>query len=178
MTHVAPDVPGDPGSAGFSLIELVVSLALFALISLAGISLVETVAGVQERTAGRADRLGELQRALFLITADFEQVTGGPEHDGDRLVLDRSGRSGAFPVAYRLHAGSLHRAADGVDRAVIRNVSTVGWRYFKNGTWVDRPTSKEDMSRPRAVEMVIVLSGGPRDRKGTLRRVFDLSAER
>ena len=167
-----------PASAGFTLIELLISLALFALISLAGVRLVETVATVQDRTAGRAARLAELQRAMFQITADFEQLTGGPARDGDRITLARSGQLGALPVVYHMRGGALHRTADGADRAVIGDVRAASWRFFKNGAWTDQPTTTDDVSRPRAVELTVELGAGPRGRGGRIRRVFELAAER
>lgn len=165
-------------SAGFTLIELLISLALFALISLAGVRLVETVATVQDRTAGRAARLAELQRGIFLITADFEQLSGGPQRDGDRIAITRPGPLGKQTVGYQLRDGALHRIADGADRAIISGVRSANWRFFKNGAWIDQPTTTDDISRPQAVELTIELDNGLRARGGRIRRVFELAAER
>ncbi len=46
------------GEEGFTLIELMISLALFGLLAMAGFALVDGVLGIQARTAGRLDRAG------------------------------------------------------------------------------------------------------------------------
>jgi len=66
------------GEAGFTLIELIISLALFALIAMAGLSLVEALLNIQQRTSGRLDRLAELQRAMYVLDNDLTQASAGP----------------------------------------------------------------------------------------------------
>lgn len=162
------------GSAGFTLIELLVSLALFALISLAGVRLVETIVGVQQRSAGRAERLGEVQRAIYLVTADFEQLTAGPERDGDRVRFTRGSGEGGYDVSYRFAGQALHRIASGTDRAVLTSLSASNWRFLKDGAWTDQPVTRERKDRPRAIELTIELQPGPGRMAGTLRRVIEL----
>ena len=165
---------GRHGSAGFTLIELLVSLALFALISLAGVRLVETIVGVQQRSAGRAERLGEVQRAIYLITADFEQLTAGPERDGDLVRFTRGSGEGSYAIAYRYAGGALHRIANGSDRAVLTSLNAAGWRFLKDGVWLDQPVTQERQDRPRAIELTLELQPGPGRKSGTLRRVIEL----
>jgi general secretion pathway protein J len=164
-------------SAGFTLIELLVSLALFALISLAGVGLVETVVGVQQRTDSRAGRLAEVQRALHLITADFAQLTAGPRRDGASVRLDRASGAGDYSVSYRSAADGLHRIANGVDRTILRDAGSVQWRFFRDGAWQDQPTSESLPQRPGAIELVLQLQSGPNRTGGTVRRVVELPAE-
>ncbi len=61
----------DGEEQGFTLIEMLVALALLALISLAGFALIQTVLNAQQRTDGRLERLAGLERAVYLIDADF-----------------------------------------------------------------------------------------------------------
>ncbi len=145
-------------SAGFTLIELLVALALFALISLAGVSLLETVIGVQGRTAGRAERLAELQRGLFMTTVDFEALTSGPVLDGDRVTLTRSSREGDYQLAYVVRDGALHRIVNGDDRVLIGAVRSARWRFLKDGAWADAPATREHPERPNGIELVLDLA--------------------
>ena len=164
-------------TAGFTLIEVIVSLLLFSLISLAGINLIETVLGVQNRTDGRADRVSQIDRALFLVSADFEQLTEGPERDGDTILLTRAGADRDHTITYRLADGSLHRAVDGSDRVILNGLGTLGWRFFKtSGGWNELPTTKEEPSRPRAVELTATLAQQPNAVSGPLRRIIALPA--
>lgn len=163
--------------AGFTLIELMISLALFALISLAGVRMVESVAGISERTAGRADRLGELQRALFLVTADIEQAQARSRRDGMRIILLRAGGAGPQPVAYSLRDSTLFRSAGGNDQAIVGDVSAVRWRFLTKDGWVDRLSDAEDAPAPRAIEIVLQLGSRPGRRSGTIRRVIELAGE-
>ncbi|WP_226948552.1 PulJ/GspJ family protein, partial [Rhizorhabdus wittichii] len=64
--------------AGFTLIELMISLALFGLIALAGLALVDSLMGIRDRTEGRLDRLAEVQRAMYVIDNDLTQISPGP----------------------------------------------------------------------------------------------------
>lgn len=177
MTGSAAQRGRGADQAGFTLIELMISLALFALISLAGIRMVESIAGISERTAGRADRLGELQRALFLVTADLEQAQALPRRDGDRIILLRASGAGPFPVAYSLRSNTLYRAAGGSEQALIGDVEAARWRFLTRDGWVDQLSDAEDAPRPRAVEVVLQLAARPNRRRGTIRRVIELPGE-
>ncbi len=165
------------GESGFTLIELMISLALFALISLAGVRMVESIAGISERTAGRADRLGELQRALFLITADLEQAQAVPRREGMRTILMRASAAGPQPVAYSLRNNTLFRAAGGNDQAIVGDVAAARWRFLTKDGWVDQLSDAEDAQRPRAVEIILELAARPNRRSGTIRRVIELPGE-
>ncbi|MEO6093880.1 MAG: prepilin-type N-terminal cleavage/methylation domain-containing protein [Novosphingobium sp.] len=169
-------MPVDPRSAGFTLIELLVALALFALISLAGIRLVETLIGVQTRTAGRADRLAEIQRGLYLAGADFEQLTGGPDRSGDRITLTRASRDGEYQVSYMLEEQGLHRIVNGNDRLLIGHVRAVRWRFLKDGAWTEQPITPDRRDRAAGVELIIDLAPGSGGVGGEARRVFELPA--
>ena len=169
---------GVGSSAGFTLIELLVALALFALISLAGLSLIETTVGVQQRTDGRSQRLAEVQRALFLITADLEQLTAGPVQNAGTISLTRGSADGAYLVSYRLSAGSLVRSALGVERPILTDVTNVRFRFFKNGMWSEQPVSEDSPERPRGVELALELGqGSALGRGGEVKRVIELPAQ-
>jgi general secretion pathway protein J len=163
---------------------MVISLALFALISVAGLALVDAVMRVDERTAGRLERLGQLNRALYVLSRDLEQSSAGSLEevaDGVRFErqsagLDEAGRA----ISYALRGGSLIRVvgqgAAGTSQLLVGGVSSARWNFFLVGRgWVnDIPIDERGLPlRPAAiaVEMMLDDSVPP---SGLLRRVVEL----
>lgn len=72
MSIDAPVPP--PRPAGFTLIEMLVALGVFAVIGLLSAQIVTQMVDVNERTRARADRLVEVQRAVELIRRDIQQL--------------------------------------------------------------------------------------------------------
>lgn len=165
---------GDHASSGFTLVELLVSLVLFALISLAGVGLVETVIGVQQRTEARSERLAEIQRALYLITADYEQLSRGPLDGNGAIAFTRSSAGGDYPVVYQLLGGSLYRHAAELELPILSGVERVDLRFFKDGAWTTTPVTQDSPTRPRAVELTLMLARRPNQTGGPVRRVIEL----
>lgn len=177
-----------PGEAGFTLIELMISLALFGLIALAGLGLVEALMNIQRRTEGRLDRLAELQRAMYVVENDLTQVTSGPvEGDSARLSFNRPlAAEGGMPVRvrYQLGAGTLLRGFRGHglpvgEQRVLQGVGSLRWSYYAPSFgWIDRwPPSPDLRDRwPDAIAADITLAPGGTVR-GSLRRVTLLPAQ-
>ena len=171
-------VPRAPAEAGFTLIETIIALALFGLIAVAGLALVDSVLGIRARTDGRLERLAELQRAMFVIGADLDQISAGPiaEAQGTlsfrRHATSLDGRGEA--VRYTLAGDTLQRSL-GADKRpaqrLLTGVSAARWSYFVPGSgwragWPPDPQQADFW--PAAVALDVTL------REGTLRRVVDL----
>lgn len=160
--------------AGFTLIELMISLLLFALIAVAGVALVDSVLGVQGRTEGRLDRLSDLQRAMLTVSGDLEQVSAGDITGGAGGVTFKRAAPGvggpAITVRYGVDRGVLVRDAGSGGQAVLRDVAGVRWRFFGD-TWIDRwPVAPGAQAAwPKAVELEVTLAGAP---SGAVRRVI------
>jgi len=175
-----------PEESGFTLIELMISLALFALISLAGVALVESLMSIQRGTEGRLARVAEIQRAAFVIDNDIGQVAPGPvEGDSAQLSFSRPVAAiGGIPVRvhYRLVEGSVMRSLDvqgrQINQRVIGGVSALRWRYYAPGLgWTDRwPADPQEQDQwPTAISADIILAGGGID--GSVRRIALLPAQ-
>jgi general secretion pathway protein J len=166
-------------TAGVTLVEMLVALALLAAIGLAGFAALEQVLLAQGRTAGRLDRLAEWQRALFVVTLDLTTALPAslsPAPGGVGLA-----RQGDEPlrVTYRLEEGTLWRslaapgAAAPVRQALVRDVAGAEWRYLgADGTWAadwppeGMPAQLGAVPNPLAVELRLALRDG-----GALRRI-------
>lgn len=59
---------------GFTLVEVLVALAVFALVAAAAVAILGWAADQQAGVRARMDRLAEVQRAHALLKADFSQV--------------------------------------------------------------------------------------------------------
>ncbi len=114
---------------GFTLLELLVSLAIFAVLSVIAYQGLQTVLDARERIESEAARITALQALFAIMGRDLEQAVGRPIRDdfGDRqpalrgsdaqLELSRSGRRNpaALPrshlqrIAYLLADGQLVR---------------------------------------------------------------------
>lgn len=168
----------EAGETGFTLIELMISMGLFALIAVAGLALVEGIINVQGRTEKRLDRLADLQRTMFVVSSDLEQIASGRiEGGGANLSFTRSapGMGGAaVPLRYGIVGGALVRTVGPAPQLVLAGVANARWRFW-DGAWVDRwPVDDEGKDRwPRAValEMQVQAPGGT---PGSLRRVIAL----
>lgn len=96
----------------FTLVEVLVALAIFALIGAAGSQLLLNTLDAQNRAYERAERLTELQRALDLFEQDLRQHVTRPVRDefddlqaplllepGPELELTRQGWSNPMALA-------------------------------------------------------------------------------
>ena len=59
---------------GFTLIEILIAIAIFASVSLAGVSIFQTVTNTDQATKARVERFNELQRAFLIIERDIIQI--------------------------------------------------------------------------------------------------------
>ena len=177
--------PAPAREAGFTLIEVVIALVLFALIAVAGVALVESVLKIQHRTAGRLERLGDMQRAMFLIANDLGQVNGGTV-GGDAGTIRFSRPLAATagipqPIGYAIAAGSLVRTVGtGTPQPVLTGIAGARWRYYRKGDgWRDRwpPDPRRDGEWPEAVSLDLTLAPAPDRPGGTLRRVVALPSQ-
>ena len=122
---------------GFTLIEILVAMAIFALIGVAGSSVLTTVLNSDNISTERFEKMQQLQRAVITIERDIQQAVpravrqqdgngkgivmrGGEsdDSDDDAISFVRSGwqnpqmllpRSTLQPVLYRLRDNKLER---------------------------------------------------------------------
>ncbi|HEV2748653.1 MAG TPA: type II secretion system minor pseudopilin GspJ [Allosphingosinicella sp.] len=122
--------------AGFTLVELLVALLIFGMLSAAGVALLSFSVRAQDMARERMDTLAEVRRAGALLTADLAQAAprlvrdeaglvrpafegGSGQGDTVALALVRRGwenldgapRPSLQKVQYRLAAGRLERGA-------------------------------------------------------------------
>lgn len=167
---------------GFTLIEVMIALALFALIGMAGVALVEAVIGVQDRTRVRLDGIAEIRRADYIIGVDLDQIEPG-DFAGTETALrfqrhGFTGIRGVGKVSYSLARGTLQRSVDGGPaQRLLSGVASVHWRYYEAGRgWATLWTapSAEPGRLPDGIAIEATLSGDGGGPTGSFRRVVAL----
>ena len=152
--------------SGFTLLELVIAIAIFALLGLAGWRLFDGVVRTQQGTAQHERDLRALQRAVGVIERDaWQSVTGSVVLAPGGLQLLRSHwrnpldqpRSERQAVTYRLEGTALWRDSrgEGTDTAqqqkLLDDVRGLSWRLFDP----QRGWRSETVDEPLALELML-----------------------
>lgn len=175
---------------GFTLVEMLIALTIFGMLTAAGVALLTLTVRTQETSARLLDEVGALRRLGALMTADLGQAAARPSRDrdgrprpafvGSELTLAlvrRGGEEGALQrVEYKLDGTRLERLAydrvDGESRAVaiglLDNVRQLRLRYRdREGGWSDAWAPTDSLQLPSAVELV-----SRDDAHGAVRQLF------
>ena len=140
---------------GFTLLEMLIALAVFAVIGVMSSQILSGIVDLSDTVRDRSDQLAELQRAMFIISRDIEQMTRRPVRDafgdstaaiiiGEPLIEFtrrgwqnplRSPRSELQRVAYTVADGELVRQfwplldrspdTEPIDQVLLRGVADV-----------------------------------------------------
>lgn len=140
--------------AGFTLLELVIAIAIFALLGLGCWRLFDSVVRAERSSTAHQQALRSLQRTVALIERDVLQVQGSAKDPGitlypDRLNVRRANwrnplglpRSELQDVSYQLKNGELWRYSRGLEEGaplqqqkLLADVREVRWRIFDRKT--------------------------------------------
>ncbi len=163
------------GDGGFTLVELLVALTLFAVVAAAATGLLTTVLDAGRHTAGRLDRLAAIERTLAVVGRDLTEIADAPLKGGTaEIAFERWQAGGPSTVAYRLAGTRLERRTGGRAQTVLDGVTAVRWRYLGGRAWQERwpADAAQAAGWPTAVVLDLDLAGPPP--AGHLRRVVDL----
>lgn len=156
---------------GFTLLELVIAMAIFAVLGLASWGLFDSVLRVQQGATAHERELRSLQRAVAVIERDLLHITVQPmvlapallqfQRSHWRNPLDQP-RSERQALTYRLDGGVLWRESQGegtefVQRQkLLEGVRELSWRLFDNPSgWVALWPAGEDAKAPLALELQV-----------------------
>ena len=173
---------------GFTLVEMVVVLGIFALLAAAGVGVLRSSVDVQGSVATHLDGMSGIARLNALLSNDLGQVVDRPSRgpggerpafvgrengmefvSAGRANLDGAPRSELQRVEWRSAKGALHRtgfaAVDGMDdglpSSMAGNLRRVAFRYrMLDGRWSSSFASNEQQRLPTAVELTMTPSDG------------------
>lgn len=154
---------------GFTLLELVIAMAIFALLGLASWGLFDGVVRAQQGTASHEREFRRLQRAVAVIERDMMQLTEQPvvlqqtvlqlQRSHWRNPLDQP-RSERQTLTYRLDNGVLWRESQGDGTPIMQrqklldDVRELHWRLFdRQSGWRKEWTPGRGTQAPLAVEL-------------------------
>ena len=93
--------PIKPGTTGFTLVEMMVALLIFSMLSVAGVILLRGAVDSNEVTAENLGEMAAMQRFVSLMEADLSQAIARTHRDqnGDRMAAfagEGSGQPNSF----------------------------------------------------------------------------------
>lgn len=137
---------------GFTLVELVVSLFIFALISAAGVALLGYSVDAQASAGQRLDEVAAIRRAGALLTADLAQATPRISRDAEgRTQMAFEGGSGAAGEVALAFVRRGWRNEDGEARPSLQKVEY----RLEGGTLMRRSWPMVDGAEPRPAAKVL-----------------------
>lgn len=174
---------------GFTLVEMLVALSIFALLAAAGVGILRASVDTQAAVDARLGEIGSVGRLHALLEGDLGQAADRPTRaaagerpafDGGPAAmqfvragwtnLDGAARSDLQRVEWWLGGGALTRtgfaALDGGDdrapaAAILRDVRSVGLRYrLADGSWSTAFRSTPEQPLPAAVELTVTRNAG------------------
>ncbi len=111
---------------GFTLLEILIALFIFAIVALLLSSALHNVIGIQARTESSAERLHDTQIALLVMSRDITQAINRP-------VFTASGREEAGFVGKPISFTFTHAGMSNADGKMLRS-TLQRVRYFIDGT--------------------------------------------
>ena len=182
---------------GFTLVEMLIALSIFGMLTAAGVTLLSVSVRTQETSDRLLGELGEARRLGSLLNADLALAVPRPHRDTDgrarpalsgagadspmllafvRRGWDQGEGSALQRVGYRLRDDRLERLAfprvdgggDPIAVTLLDGVTALRLRFRDDeGEWRERWDPSDSSELPVAVELVTTS-----DTHGTLRQVF------
>lgn len=133
---------------GFTLVEMMVALFIFAMLSVAGVIMLRSAVDSDEVTAGKLGQMAEMQRFVSLMEADLIQTLPRTYRDdrGDRMPAFASETGGAEKTLLKFTRGGQSNingeARSNLERVEYRlaDGNLERWRYrMTDGGSIDQP---------------------------------------
>lgn len=157
-------------------------MALFALIGVAGFTLLNGVLRTQDATDTRLGRMAEIQRALLVVSSDLDQITGSLGGAGAGLSLQKADITGGIVnVRYDLDGDTLTRTVTGSGgervQILLTEVSALRWTFHRRrGDWLDAwPQPQQSAAPPPIGPDGLAVPTGPAPDEGVTAVALDVT---
>jgi len=119
---------------GFTLLEMLVALAVFAVLGLMSSQMVTRVLDVHKAAIERGDRLGDVQRALMMMQRDVLEMAPRSVRDemGDSLPTMRLGTDIGFELTHDGWRNPLNQHRSELQRVAYVAHDETLYRYYWN----------------------------------------------
>lgn len=115
-------------SVGFTLLEILIALFIFTILSLIMVSGLHSITSSQSATQKRAERLSELQFALLIVSRDIEQIVNRPVTETNGTQPPVMG----YPTMLIFSHGGLVNPLGQLQRATLQRTSYI----LQNGNFI------------------------------------------
>jgi general secretion pathway protein J len=172
----------DP-EAGVTLIEVLVAMALFAVIGVSAFSVLDTIIRVRTSTEARLERIADIDRTLLILTRDLNQKGSAPvASDGTSLSFSRWD---GLRLVYAAPEGVLIRRLPALDtdQRLLAGAGGLTFRLLDTkGVWHDEWPVIDAGVLPqpallRAVEMSFFVATSEAEEPQAVIRLVDLPQE-
>ena len=160
---------------------MLIALGLFALIGVAGFTLLNSVLRTQDATDVRLGRMAEIQRAMLVVSSDLDQITGSLGGGSAALSLQKADIGGNIvTVRYDLNGEAMTRTVVGPGgervQTLLTGVSAVRWTFHRRrGDWLDAWPQPIQPSLPLVGPDGLPLNPGPAPDEGVTAVALDLT---
>lgn len=119
---------------GFTLLEMLVALAVFAVLGLMSSQMVNRVLKVHQAAITRGERLGEVQRAMQIMQRDVLEMTSRTVRDemGDPLPTVRVGNDIVLEITRSGWRNPLRQRRSDLQRVAYQVRDETLFRYYWN----------------------------------------------
>ncbi|MEZ9624363.1 type II secretion system minor pseudopilin GspJ [Aliivibrio fischeri] len=141
---------------GFTLIEVMVAIAVFATLSFAAYQVVNQVQRSNEQSLEKSERIKQLQRSLVFLDNDFRQIVARPFRTGGEKASEALLKSGEYFLDSEFQAILFVRLGwKNPQQAFPRGeITKVGYRVIENKLerlwwrYPDTPVGQEAVITP------------------------------
>ncbi len=150
---------------GFTLMEMLVALGMFAIIGIMASQLLRQTIDVSDSLLLRGDRLVEIQRAMSLMSRDFHQIVGRSVRDefGDSVGYVNLDTFGVFSATRTGWSNLLNRPRSTLQRVeYFYNTGNLIRRYWPvlDRTEMSQPIDQELLLDVEDIEFAIIDNSG------------------
>jgi len=149
---------------GYTLIELVVSIALIGIVSTLLASVMVSIMGILKENRVKKELLLDGYNATAKFVREFELITDESDlHIGNsnQILFDTTIDGLVYSIQYQISGNELQRSVGmGLPVTVCSNVSGSFEYYQKNHTQLSAPLSNPQLSIVRRVRLILTMSAG------------------